>query len=143
MLKEEAYINEKLDHIEPLIMNEEAENQFKKATHCYICNGRFTDKLIKVKDHDHLGVDGDVESPSYTNYRNAACQACNLNLQHPKFIPIFFHNLKGFDMHLLMNEAGKYKDKKMTVIAQNSERYISFSLGKLRFLDSFQFMINL
>lgn len=43
-------------------------------------------------------------------------------------------------MHLLMSEAGKYKDKKLNVIAQNTERYISFSLGKLRFLDTYLFM---
>lgn len=140
MLKEEEYINEKFSKIEPLIMNNETEKAFKNATNCYVCNRFFTDKLIKVRDHDHLGVNGDIESPNYTNYRGAACQSCNLNLQHPPFIPIYFHNLRGFDMHLLMSEAGKYKDKKMTVIAQNTERYISFSLGKLRFLDSFQCM---
>lgn len=35
---------------------------------------------------------------------------------------------------------GKLKDKKLKVIAQNMERYVSFSVGDLRFIDSFQFM---
>lgn len=140
MLKEEEYIKEKLSHIEPMMMNEESEKTFQNATHCYICNQPFTN-LIKCRDHDHLGT-GDPTSDNYTNFRNAACQSCNLNLQHPSFIPVFFHNLRGFDLHLLMTKLGNYKDKKLSVIAQNSERYISFSLGNLRFLDSFQFMTS-
>lgn len=130
MLKEEEYITQKLSQIEPLIMNEETEQQFQDAIHCYVCNRLFTDKLIKCRDHDHLVV-GDVESPNYSNYRGAACQRSNLNLQNLPFIPIYFHNLRGFDMRLLMSEAGKYKDKTLSVITQNSECYISFSLGKL------------
>lgn len=57
-------------------------------------------------------------------------------------MPVFFHNLRGFDLHLLMSKLGNYKVKKLSVIAQNNERYISFSLGNLRFLVSFQFMIS-
>lgn len=60
MLKEEEYINEKFSKIEPLIMNNETEKAFKNATNCYVCNRFFTDKLIKVRDHDHLGVNGDI-----------------------------------------------------------------------------------
>ena len=140
MCKEEEYIGEKLTQIEPLIMNVDTEKQFQNATHCYTCKRLFTDKLIKVRDHDHLGVTGDVESPNYSNYRGAACQRCNLNLQHPSFIPIYFHNLRNFDMHLLLSQAGQYKNKKLTCIPNNMEKYISFSLGKLRFLDSYQCM---
>lgn len=46
MLKEEEYISEKLSQIEPLIMNEAAEREFQNATHCYVCEKQFTDKMI-------------------------------------------------------------------------------------------------
>ena len=140
IMNEENYIQSKLGEIEPLIMSEETEGQFQRATNCYICNCLFTDKLIKVRDHDHLGMIGDLQSPAYSNYRGAACQRCNLNLQHPPFIPVYFHNMKKFDGHLLLSEAGKYKAKTLTCIPNNMEKYISFSLGKLRFLDSDQCM---
>lgn len=140
MIKEEEYIQSKLDQIEPLIMSEETEKQFQEATNCYVCNRSFNEKLIKNRDHDHLGVNGDTESPQYSNYRGSACVRCNLNLQHPPFIPCYFHNLKNFDSHLLLTEAGSYKNRKLTCIPNNMEKYISFSSGKLRFVDSYQFM---
>ena len=140
IMREEIYIEEKLKQIEPLIMNDDTERQFQNATNCYVCKRPFSEKLIKVRDHDHLGINGDTESPNYSNFRGAACQRCNLNLQHPPFIPVYFHNLRNFDLHLLMGGAGKYKDKKLTCIPNNMEKYISFSLGKLRFLDSYQCM---
>lgn len=55
-------------------------------------------------------------------------------------IPVYFHNLKNYDSHLLMEGIGKIKDVPITVIPRNMEQYVSFSLGKLRFLDSFQMM---
>ena len=39
-----------------------------------------------------------------------------------------------------MSGIGKYKKRRITCIANNSERYIIFSLGGLRFIDSLQFM---
>lgn len=59
------------------------------------------------------------------------------------FIPIFFHNLSGYDAHFIVKELG-FDEKNISVIAENEEKYISFSktVGKLqlRFLDSFRFM---
>ena len=88
------YVKEKLGEIEPMIMNEATEKQFQNATHCYVCYRQFTENLIKVRDHDHLGMNGDPQSTDYSNYRGAACNRCNLNLQRPSFIPVYFHNLK-------------------------------------------------
>ena len=39
-----------------------------------------------------------------------------------------------------MSGIGKYKKRKIICIANNSQRYITFSLGGLRFIDSLQFM---
>ena len=39
-----------------------------------------------------------------------------------------------------MSGIGKYKKRRITCIANNSERYITFSLGGLRFIDSLQFL---
>ena len=55
-------------------------------------------------------------------------------------IPVSFHNLRGYDAHLIMQEIGKFK-LPINVIPNNMERYMSFMLGRqLIFLDSFQFM---
>ena len=50
------------------------------------------------------------------------------------------HTLRGYDSHLIMQELGSIKNKPINCIASNTEKYISFSVGNLQFLDSFQFM---
>lgn len=140
LLQEENNIKDILGDPEPLIMNTETEKEFQMATHCHICEQAFTYKTKKVRDHYHVGVEGDANFPNYSNFRGAACNGCNINFREPKFIPVIFHNLRGFDGHILCQCIGKLKDKKLKVIAQNMERYVSFSVGDLRFIDSFQFM---
>ena len=56
------------------------------------------------------------------------------------YIPIVAHNMKNFDSHLIMNALGQYKEKRISIIPTNTEKYISFSLGNLRFIDSLQFL---
>lgn len=53
---------------------------------------------------------------------------------------MLFHNLRGYDAHIIMQAIGKMKQKRINCIPQNHEKYISFSLGKLDFIDSFQFL---
>ncbi|KAL4101314.1 hypothetical protein QTP88_021334 [Uroleucon formosanum] len=106
--------------------------------------------MQKVRDHDHLtGI-----------YREAAHSICNLNYQNPRFIPIVFHNLSGYDAHLFIKEFGN-DDKQIKLIPNNEEKYISFSkmmprvvtrnskykkdkkiviFKELRFIDSFKFL---
>lgn len=59
------------------------------------------------------------------------------------FIPVIFHNLKGYDSHLifkaLMSIGFKNKDK-LHCIPLNSEKFISFSYNKYRFIDSMAFL---
>ena len=74
-------------------------------------------------------VKRDVNSPTYSNFRGATCQACNLQLKPPSFIPVIMHNLKGYDSHLLLSEATTLKNKKITCIPSNMEKYLSFSIG--------------
>lgn len=115
------------------ILSEKQKKDHFAATTCYFCSGRFTATNWKVFEHCHItGV-----------YRGAACNNCNLQFKLPHFIPVFFHNLSGYDAHFIVKELG-FDEKNISVIAENEEKYISFSktVGKLqlRFLDSFRFM---
>lgn len=67
---------------------------------------------------------------------------CNLGFRICSFIPVIFHGLRNFDGHIICQSIGEYEaqTKGITCIPQNMERYISFSLGDLRFLDSYQFL---
>jgi hypothetical protein len=54
-------------------------------------------------------------------------------------IPVVFHNLRGYDSHLIM-QAISQEESQVSCIPNNMEKYISFSLRNLRFIDSAQFL---
>ena len=130
----------------PLRMTKENEQEFEKAKECHICDKKYTDKDIRVRDHCHITG----------KYRGSAHQECNLKLRiNPKEIkiPVIFHNLRGYDSHFIMQEIGAIvknntytkngKEMKMNInaIPNNMEKYMAFMLGNhLTFIDSFQFM---
>ena len=63
-----------------------------------------------------------------------------VNLQSTKKVPVIFHNLRGYDSHLICNEL-KIFDAKIDVIQNGLEKYMAFFLNKnLVFIDSMQFM---
>ncbi|KAL9986244.1 hypothetical protein ACROYT_G000355 [Oculina patagonica] len=89
-----------------------------------------------VKDHCHITG----------KYRGAAHNACNLKMRiKPKTdqIPVVFHNLRGYDAHHLMQAMSKLSQatqKEVKCVANNMEKYITFSVGGLRFIDSLNFL---
>ena len=138
-----------------MIFGPDELDQFNSATKCWICKGEFDDtvdekgyrKNEKVKDHCH-----------YTGrFRGAAHNSCNLKYKKPKFIPVVFHNLSGYDSHLFIKNLG-YTDGNIDCIPNNEEKNISFTKNtvtgsytnkegktkpikhKIRFIDSFKFM---
>ena len=131
----------------PLRMTEKNEEAFQKTEECHICDRKYTDKDVRVRDHCHITG----------KYRGSAHQECNLKLKiEPEKIkiPVIFHNLRGYDSHFIMQQIGEivkkhtYKNKKgeekqmnINAIPNNMEKYMAFMLGNhLVFLDSFQFM---
>ena len=73
-------------------LSTEEQKHFDETSECHICKGTITDKDPKgqkVRDHCH-----------YTGkFRGAAHNICNLNYKDSKKIPVFFHNLSGYDGH--------------------------------------------
>ena len=112
-----------------LIMSEE-EEQFQSSNTCWICEKLTDDNNEKVRDHCH----------TTGKFRCAAHWTCNINLQLTKKVPVIFHNLRGYDSHLIFNELDKF-DVKIKVIPNGLEKYMAFFLNKnLVFIDSMQFM---
>ena len=75
-----------------LIMSEEEEHLFQKSNICWICKISINNDEKKVRDHCH--VTG--------KFRGAAHQNCNVNFQLTKKVPVIFHNLTGYDSHLIL-----------------------------------------
>ena len=101
-----------------LIMNEE-EYLFQQSNSCCICGKLIDNDNKKVKDHCH--VTG--------KFRGAAHWSCNINFQLTKKIPVIFHNLRGYDSHLIFSELNKF-NVKINVIPNGLEKYMAFFLIK-------------
>jgi len=132
--------------MEPLTPQQ--QSQYTNATVCGNCKQPFTHRNWKVRHHDHLT--GKFLFP--------CCNDCNLQLKSTRthrgsdqfFLPVIFHNLKNYDSHFIMKNFEKYVEKQskdgkikyddIKVIPLNSEKFITFQIGNLRFLDSYQFL---
>ena len=90
---------------------------------------RIKKKGSKVIDHDHWTG----------KYRGAAHSGCNLGLRKTKKVPVLFHNLQGYDGHILFQNISKVPEcKDPKVIAKSMEKFIGFTMGNLRFIDTLQ-----
>ena len=74
-----------------LIMTAEENELFGKSNICWICGKLIDTGDNKVKDHCHIT----------DKYRGCAHYLCNLNLRGTKKVPVIFHNLRGYDSHLI------------------------------------------
>lgn len=123
-----------------MIYTNEDDEIFKEATKCHICDKDFviaevthchhehekTCELcpsIVVRDHCHI----------LGTFRGAAHLSCNLNYRiNPKKwkLPIFFHNLRGYDDHLLIKVAPK-RHGNIRVVPTNMEKYLAITIGQV------------
>ena len=125
----------------PLQMTNRDEEEFRKATHCHICQRKYKpneQENISVRDHCH--VTG--------KYFGSAHKNCNLKLQisaEKIKIPVIFHYLKGYDSHLIIQQLGELIKEdssgqpiSIDVNPCNAEKYMAFYINnKLSFIDSF------
>ena len=86
---------------------------YDNSTLCHICNEELGND--RVRDHGHLSV----------KCRGAAHEVCNLIYKVPKFFPVVFHNLSGYDSYLLIKTLENSED--ISCIPNNEENYISFT----------------
>ena len=109
-----------------LIMTEKDEYLFQQSNNCGICKKLIDNEDEEVRDHCHITG----------NFRGAAHWDCNINFQLTKKIPVIFHNLKGYDSHLLFSDLYKF-NLKVDVIPNRLEKYMVFFSGRdLVFIDS-------
>ena len=132
MVEVKDKIMEKMQENKPMIFNANNQRDFALATKCFICGEDFVDGDVKVRDHCHFTG----------RYRGCAHRDCNLQFAMKYYkIPVFLHNLKNYDSHLIIERANELSEKnKIEVIAQNSEKFITFAFKNICFKDSFSFL---
>ena len=83
-----------------------------------------------MRDHCHITE----------KFRSAAHFSCNANFKLNKKVHVIFHNIKGYDSHLIIKEISKF-DVKVSVIPNGLEKYMAFTINRnLVFIDSMQFI---
>ena len=149
--------NYKTQYDAPLTMTTSDWQIYNDSSECHVCRATIENSATKVRDHCHI----------CGKYRGAAHQKCNSGYRLRKDIPIFFHNLRKYDLHLIMQKLAiicKTKSLEIDCIPKGLEDYLCLSVKKLResrkrkkndideecklkdhdwnikFLDSFQFL---
>ena len=143
------YLIEEVPSKKDMIPLTEEENKIHNSKrNCDICSKPFNDRdNRKVRDHCH-----------YTGkYRCAAHSKCNIRYKIPEFIPVAFHNLSGYDVHLFIKELSKhFEADEINCIAESKEKYISITINTkekiphptkdiykrvgIKFIDTLRFM---
>ena len=98
-------------------MSAEQNEEFERSNICWIC-AKLIDIDEKVRDYCHITG----------KYRGAANWSSNINLKISKKVPMIFHNLRGYDSHLIFKELSKFNCK-ISVIPNGLEKYMNFTLN--------------
>lgn len=138
LLDELATVHEDLKNIVPMQLSVTEEAEFQKANSCFICGKHLG--VDRVRHHCH--VTGEFFGAAHNN--------CNIQVKFRKGtqpnnkprLPVIIHNSKHYDTHILMEGLGKFAGDDLNIgcIPNNKEKYISFNLGELVFIDSMQFL---
>ena len=91
-----------------LIMTTQDEEIYNNSQICWICNEELN--TDKVRDHCHITG----------KFRGAAHNQCNLKFKIPKKLRIIFHNLEGYDEHIIFKELNNF-DVAIDVIPKTIE----------------------
>ena len=87
---------------------------YENSILCHTCNEELGND--KVREHCRL----------FGKFRGAAHDGCNSKYKVPKFFPVVFHNLSGYDSHLFIKTLGN-SEGDISCIQSNEEIYIFFT----------------
>ena len=108
-------------------MTSEDEEIYHNSHICWICKQELNTDKVKY----HCYATG--------KFRGAAHNKCNLKLRIPIKLPIIFHNLQGYDGHIIFKELNNF-DVDIAVIPKGIDMYMNIIVNRhITFIDSLQF----
>ena len=118
-------------------LTKEDKYDFEYSTCCSSCKHPFEEGDIRCRDHDHRTG----------KYRGATHQKFNINYFFNRYVPVVFHNLRGYDSHFIIKQAheilSEINNPIIDAIPNSYEEFMSFiNIGCLKFIDSLQFMAS-
>ena len=113
---------------EMIVFNKKDKVYHEANNTCHICAKTC---IYNVRDHCH----------ETGKYRGPECKMCNLmRYKQQNFITVIFHNGSGYDFNLLYGELFKQKKRKVEMTPLAAGKSKMFSIGCLKFLDSYNFL---
>jgi hypothetical protein len=113
---------------EMMHISDEDEQIFQDAENCWICNKPLRDD--RVRDHDHIKG----------GFIGAAHNFCNLQRKELKRIPLYCHNLRGYDSHFILRELNDERIVTTSALPSNGQKLKAFSINSFHFMDSLDFL---
>ena len=105
---------------------------FLNAKECFICKKEFTDKAGMGRQA--------VPNFATRKYRGCAHVQCYEREKSWFRIPVYFHNFRGYDGHLIIWGLAVEQGAKVDIIGQGMEKYLTLHWAKyIQFKDSMQF----
>lgn len=117
----------------PMKLTPQEEEEFQHATSCHICEKPILPNQETARDHDHFTG----------QFRGATHKACNLNYNLANYkIPVVFHSGKTYDFHYIIKNltTDDPRTQRKSVIASNTEKFMSMQIGHFKFIDSYSFL---
>lgn len=103
----------------PIHASQQAKKDHADARDCYVCGRGFSPLNPKVFDHSHYQKE--------FNTRGSCCNSCNLKMRKHRYVVVYFHNLKGYDGHMLIKMLSVRK-LNIRVLAITLEKYLTFTV---------------
>ena len=136
---EQQTICEKLGIQKDMIpLTEREKIDYENATVCSNCKNHYDgNSRIKVRHHCQLSRCSLQQMQFAVEIQE---EKVSRNERRQIFIPVIAHNMKGYDSHLITKHYERHAslDFPINVIPTNTEKFVAFQIGKLRFLDSLQ-----
>ena len=98
-------------------MTSDDEVIYNNSRICWICKQELN--MNKVRDHCHVT----------DKFRGTSHNKCNINVRLAKKLPIIFHNLQGYDGHIIFKELNNF-DLDIDVIPTGIDKYMSIIVNR-------------
>jgi len=163
IMAEHCAINDILSLQKPMDnLSDDEQKRYDTASVCGTCKKKFTVANVKVRHHNHIsgkfiGATCNkcnlklkpakayrrkiVKKTITTDQRATIDTYVENHMKDKFFVPVIAHNMRGYDSHVIIKHMEKsFASENIHVIASNTEKFTSFQIGQLRFLDSLQFL---
>ena len=157
-------------YVDMLPLTDQEAYDYEQSVVCGNCGGPFTKDNKRTHHHDHVSGRYLFAACNCCNLQLKAVKcnrgkqkkkkrckqstkefAKEMYEEEDFFVPVLMHNLRSYDSHFIIKHFQRkfverrsgdnklsFDDVQITPI--NSEKYLQFQIGNLRFLDSYQFL---